>query len=50
MELLPNERAKQVQPMWECLPQHERIQLLTLDLRLLSNRAIEVTKEQRAGV
>lgn len=52
LQLLPNDRVEVVRPLWESLPQHERVKLLTLDIQLLRDKAhhaTELTKQQQAG-
>lgn len=41
----PQERVAQVRPYWESLSHEQRVELLTLDIEFLHQRAVEVTSK-----
>ena len=46
-QLLPQERVSAVKPLWEILPQTERVELLTVDLESLRARAKQLAEAAR---
>ena len=46
-QVLPQERIAKVRPFWETVPQEERLNLLSIPLSELKQRAAEVGARQR---
>ena len=46
----PQERVAQVRPYWETLSHEDRVDLLTLDVDFLRQRAVEVTAKTQKQI
>ncbi len=46
----PQERVAQVKPYWETLSHDDRVDLLTLDIDFLRQRAVEVTAKTQKQI
>ncbi len=46
----PQERVAQVKPYWETLSHEDRVDLLTLDVDFLRQRAVEVTAKTQKQI